>query len=407
MLEDLHPSVDLRPISSATYVCLASGAVTGKQLAALSKCEIAIHDCRLPTTNEDKASLKYVMVIGEKRSQPLTEFLDAYVPDGLGRFYIQTDILEEDWDAIVRHQEKCLFNMNGSAPPDRIIDLSCRQSLKGITIYSTMGGDPTELRRIMRSSLNFTSILCDNEQQLWDLAVLRPSSNGYAWEQEDNTVAFKKKAKQRHWIFGKNERGDITHVWLPSVSYVRDNAKELIRVQTLRLDNEGVVANAYLEESDTDLRPLASLVNLKRLYLKRGQPLESLAFLKSLPTLEHLQIQSQVRSVMRGSGYRICSNLVSARFFGTLDPITISELSKLNKLKRIVVVDDDLTYQDTKEAETLRSKLPNVKIDIMHPNEFEPDVSERWKKHVERVREKTLQRLDKQIAAESSIDKTD
>ena len=249
----------------------------------------------------------------------------------------------------------------------------------------------------MESSLQFASLSIADKQLRKELFFLFPGSIYVSGDFKGvRPKDFVAKAKALDWVYGSNGEDEITDIWLPSATLVADYPKQLSKLKTLRLDTDGIAGRTDVV-FDTDVSPLKSLANLERLYFNRGQVLDSLAFLSGMSKLEHIQVSAQARAVLSGSsGYAVCTNLLSMRLYGTMDPIAVTELSKLPKLKRIEIVDDDQTYQDATELAKLRKQLPAVEIIIIDPNTVKPDVSEKWKQHVANIRAKLIDRLNSQ-----------
>ena len=273
-----------------------------------------------------------------------------------------------------------------------------RQPMDGISVTCNRRLSDAEFaKQVINSSIDFRNINFANGQLRWDVAFAKPNSVRSPWVDAYLGVSmnFVKLAQSQHWIYGSSSDGAITHIWLPSVDNVLDMPEALSSVTTLRLDRELVLSAVVGRDYEMDLAGLSNMPKLQRLYLSRHQRWNDLQFLKSAPNLQHLQIRSQTRSVMAGTGYQVCTKLETMRIFGTPDPVTLKELSTLPSLKKIEIVDDDLTYQDKAAADALRKQLPNVTIAIVHPNNVVPDVSEKWKQHLQKVRRQVLEKLDK------------
>ena len=66
-------------------------------------------------------------------------------------------------------------------------------------------------------------------------------------------------------------------------------------------------------------------------------------------------------------------------------------------MKNVLIVDDEETFVDEVEIVKLKSKLPNVEIQIIPADEFEPDLSEKFLRHRDAIREKLGDHLDETI----------
>ena len=405
LIDNLQPFVDTRPLTAFTgWLSFYQGQITSTQLADLGKRvgkpgtptspRVGFSKSKLPAVNEPQAQLQRAWV---SQAKGLPQFLDAYAGVSLQHIHVSPNENDENWDALIRNLDKCSVSCPGM-PPDRVLDLSRRQSLSGIVVgYTEMPTAPQDIVRILESSLQFASLSIADKQLRKELFFLFP---GWIYVSEDfkgvRPKDFVAKAKALDWVYGSNGEDEITDIWLPSATLVADYPKQLSKLKTLRLDTDGIAGRTDVV-FDTDVSPLKSLANLERLYFNRGQVLDSLAFLSGMSKLEHIQVSAQARAVLSGSsGYAVCTNLLSMRLYGTMDPITVTELSKLPKLKRIEIVDDDQTYQDATELAKLRKQLPAVEIIIIDPNTVKPDVSEKWKQHVANIRAKLIDRLNSQ-----------
>ena len=118
-----------------------------------------------------------------------------------------------------------------------------------------------------------------------------------------------------------------------------------------------------------------------------------MTFLQPLTRLKHLQIPSIDRTKQGAVGFDVCQSLQSVTFFGPPDKITISELSKLPKLKKLTVVDSLNDGLGPKFQAMLEKAIPNVEIKIVPAGTAFVDVPERFTRHLNVKRKEIRERM--------------
>ncbi len=406
VIDNLQPFVDTTQLRGHKgSLTLVGGECTANQFADIA-CQVprlGVHSARLPNQVNgriDNAVLNVpkIETYGNRLIPGLAEFLDAYVPVGLSDVVLTAPANAKDWAAIVRHNHQCKFLVYG-VPGDcaelglQTLESAKDQSLAGITFVNYGHVAPKRMLRLMlQSDIQPIYLPLDDEQAFWDLAFLRPDGSLNDWS-EPPSGSFADHAKNCHWSYGQNDRGEITSIWLPETEWLRKHKASLTAVETLRLDCEGICGVGSFFE--TDLSVLANFVHLKRLYLSRDHFVSDLGFLRNLPKLQHLQMQSQDQNMMTATGLAVCKNLTSIRIFGSPDPQTISDLAVLQKLEAIEIIDDEAEFQSQAEVRKLRTRLPNVEVRIIAKEDYEPDLSDDLKDHLKRVRKGARERLMK------------
>jgi hypothetical protein len=413
VIDNLQPFVDTKPLRNHRgHLTLVGGQCTASQMAdiafkvpVLGVPVLGVQATRLPNQVDGRIqsvplNLPKLQTYGSRVIPGLADFLDAYVPAGLNDVMVNTPATAKDWAAIVRHNQQCKFlvyaiHEESSELGLQTLESSKDQSLAGISFCNYADVAPGRLLRLMlESDIQPIYLPLEEERAFWDLAFLRPDGSLNDWF-ESPLGALVDHAKECHWSFGHNDQGEITRIWLPDLDLLRNNTSSLKATETLRLDSDGICGvHVFLE---TDVSVLAKFVNLKRLYLSRDHVVSDLGFLRSMPKLQHLQMQSQDRKVMATTGLEVCKNLESIRIFGKPDPQTVTDLAALKKLKSLEIIDDEAEFQNQAGVETLRRQLPNVEIRIIVKDDYEPDLSDNLKEHLKRVRKGARERLVKLV----------
>ncbi|QDT11243.1 hypothetical protein [Planctomycetes bacterium K23_9] len=399
IIDNLQPFVDTKPLRThGGDLTLVGGECTSAQFAdiAVKIPTLGVQSVRLPGQNDHQpTSLPKIQTFGNRRIGGLANFLDAYVPAGLNDVVIYSPCNEEDWDAIVRHNQACKFLIYETSEATtkiglRILEAAQQQSISGIHLQGSNASPERLLRLNLNSDIPTVYLTLGDARSFWDLAFVKHESPISDWI-DDPPGSFAEHCQNFHWSYGENKNGKITRLWLPDLDLVRQNSVDLIATETLRLDAKGICGFEAFPE--TDVSDLAKLVNLKQLYLSRNHFVSDLAFLRSMPQLEHLQMQSQDRAVMATTGLEVCKALKSIRIFCRPDPQTIADLATLPKLKTLEVVDDEHEFADEKAIESLRQQLPSVDVQILSAETYEPDLSSDLKEHLTRVRKEARKRL--------------
>ena len=140
-----------------------------------------------------------------------------------------------------------------------------------------------------------------------------------------------------------------------------------------------------MNQGSFDPTPLKNLINLKRLYLPMNGLIEDFRFLRGMPKLE--QLQTDVSPMLAPGGAflsKYCPNLESLVLFTLPSPGLESELAKLPKLQRLVIVDmTELSDENLKmSAKRIKTTLGNaVQVSVMSVEAYEANLPEDFEKH--------------------------
>lgn len=397
MIENIQPFVDTEPLRRySEHVGVVGGVLTEQHLADIcgKASSLAIGNTKLPSQNERGVTLPPTfMMFGESLDNGFPDFVDAYLVGRRSKVYLDVELSMEDWGAVIRANQVCPFEITNwtdlpigaSTSPE----IAKQPSLSGISLsYVYLMDREGDIAKLLETDINFQRVFVDDDQMSWDLVFTNPRITRGQLQSSGKTLPFRRAAKDYHWAYGWNDQEQITHLWVPTINEVESNAADMNAVRTLRFDRRGYLG--FRSYQALDLSPLGKLPQLERLYLDSGEYFGDLKFLAKLPKLVHLQIQAQTRDKMKGSGFEVCKNLESIRFFGTPPAISIEELAGLTKLKRLEIVDDELTFQDEGKVAELKEQLPKVEIKIIPPDAFEPDLSDRLKNHLKSVRDSVV-----------------
>ncbi|TWT98426.1 hypothetical protein [Stieleria varia] len=392
-IENLQPFVDTKPLRSYSgHVGILSREITAEQMEDLchKTTSLAFCDAKLPDRNESGVTLPpFVTTYSTKPIPGFADFIDAYAGTRKRPFYLNAPLTMDDWNAVLRANQRCSFCLYDlqylPAGASTSAEIAKQSSLSGVSLMHLHITElDSDLVRLLETDLRFVGVSLDDAQTMWDLAFSNPKIRCSPFKVTGETLPFGRAVKEYHWAYGWNEQNRITKLWLPDIDQLDKNASELDAVTTLRFDRRGFIGFRVFQA--LDFSPLGKLPQLQRLYLGSGEYFGDLRFLAKLPKLVHLQIQAQNRSTMKSSGYEVCTNLESIRFFGTPQQQAIKELAGLSKLKRLEIVDDDSSFVSESEVSALKEQLPGVDIQIISPEQFQPDLSDALKEHLESVR---------------------
>ena len=389
-IENIQPFVDTKPLDGfSAHLGILSGELTSDQMADLCKTipSLVVADVMLPDQNDNTTLPPTFGTYSDAPIPGFTGFIDAYVSPRKNPVSINSPLTMEDWNSLLKVNQLCPFRVDFRSLPPNAFDateIQNQKSLSGIFVYPLNLSYYSDAAWILETDMQIGSLQLRDEQLAWDFAFSKPKIKRNQPTFQTKPIPFEEAADRYHWAYGWDEVDAITHLWLPGIGEVIQHQGMMSKVRILRFDRRGFLGFRTIQR--LDFSPLSALPNLQRLYLGSGEYFGDLRFLNKLNKLEHLQIQAQNRTGMPFSGFEVCQNLKTLRVFGTPHSKTIKELGGLKSLHRIEIVDDDLSFQTELELAELKSSLPGIRIRIIAPEDFQPDLSEKLQQHLEGIR---------------------
>ena len=250
--------------------------------------------------------------------------------------------------------------------------------------------NPSHARFVLETDVNINmQAMYYNNQLFWDLVFAKPERVNFTLFSfqvpEDN----EKLLDQYHLVFGRDESDNITDLFLPLAFDVAPISNPE-SIKTLSFDYQWLTGVPNLTLSGKVAQGLDKLkhyVNVEELYIPDCQlDISSLDFLSPFSKLRHLQIPSVDRTKIVSGSFDTLESLESIRFMGKPDKQTLKELQQLTNLKRLEIVDILNDYSDRKKAENLLKKIfPKTTIAVLPPTNFEPDIPEKFKQHLDEL----------------------
>ncbi len=412
VIENIQPFVDTVPLrGQADSFMIYGGELTSTQLSDLSKQSVSLSfvNVDLPAERLEGVSLPPCSWSSDGTALGLAGFLDHYVTESkaFSRFSIRSKLSLDEWQAVVRANQKTEFTIAKESVPDSAFDLtqspstlSPPASLKHIRLQFEQQTIPDDrvLKFLLETDIQVAHNLPLLPDHPWDWVFAKPglfmapdfakdlSADGILELLNDRNFAY-------HW----DKQGNVTHLWLPNLQAAKEYLTQLKTVRTLRLDNQRLFDSSDWSYA-WNLDVLSRLPNLRELYLDDVSFAMDLTFLASLPKLKHLQISGPSRYAQSSSGFDACPSLETIRFFGQPTTLTIAELRKLPALREVVVVDDDGFLSTPAEIATLVAALPGISVRVIESQNYEPDVSDHFRKHRQAIRQRVLDRVNKRLA---------
>ena len=394
LIENIRPFVDTGPLARHPMnLSIIGGQLTSAQVVDISKVGrmLAVSNVRMPEAG-DGITLTEFSTFGNKPIPGLANFLDAGVLLPKAKVHIAAPLTREDLESVVRISQHCSVLIGSVALlPDEgryLANLGERHSLSSIQFNSIELERNRDARSFLRFDAQVNYLTLANEQQYWDFIFANRNIKNIWLRSRRSQQDFKTKTRQFNWAYQWNERGEITHLWAPSIDELGDQEGFLREVTTLRVDRRGYLSGGPDRRVDLHLMP--AMPKLERLYLPTEWEADSIESLKRFPNLQHLQVRHVNRANMK-RGYDVCENLESIQFFGTPGLATAGELSGLKALRKVTIVDDDfflLSPQGVPYLNSLKSKLPGVTIEVVSPDDYEPDLSQAMKQHQAEIGER-------------------
>ncbi len=405
VIKNMDATIDAGPLRNWTQlkrVSLLSGSFTNQQLDDLyTNCQYAFIAGQIdfPVSVDPKIPVPSLRFVGQQ-AYPIAEMLDRLIcKKGNNDIVVEFPVLVEDWDAIVRASQFRKVRIHSDLP----LEIYQRGIPKGawsnisIFLRTHPGNNLEMLQRIANSGATISHFGGGTDLERWQLSFAFPQISEGGWNKlgipSIPDPEFVKLARHYGWAFDWDDSNDITKIWMPDTVPVAEHLAVLGELRTLRMDVRGINGSVGIGAGLIDGNVLKKLTKLEQLYLPSEIQLDDLTFLKSLKQLTHLQIAAQDRTLQTGTGFEVCNALRSLQFFGTPDVQTVSELAQLKELKRLVIIDDLGDFGTPELIEAFKTKLPGVEMQVVAPEDFQPDTAGDFGKHVKGIRESLLRSL--------------
>ena len=224
---------------------------------------------------------------------------------------------------------------------------------------------------------------------LWKLMLLRGSASTYGvqFDFKGQDMPIDQFTKETGMAYELDDDGTIRSLMFPWGS-TEPAIGDLTDLKVLSFDLGWVGGESYWGmQAPVDITHYKSLTALEELYFEKTFVPEDLSFLAKLKSLKHLQIPSVARSVTGPIGFDSCQSLESVTFFGVPDDKSYFEISRLQNLKRLVIVDVEQDPVLSPEyLEKLQAKFPNVDVKIIADSQTETLIPDSFRKYRDRVR---------------------
>ena len=109
------------------------------------------------------------------------------------------------------------------------------------------------------------------------------------------------------------------------------------------------------------------------------------AFYRGVPRSALLLFLATV--VVGGITYGFAGRWLNVRKPIGLDP-------RLKKLRRIEIVDDDSEFAEPQKIAKLKAKFPGVQIEIIASDDYQPDLPDKLRQHIEKIKRDFNERLE-------------
>lgn len=414
VIDGFSSEVDTRLIGvlGISSVQLQGQSISSEQLQdfAGAKTQVSLSGMTDFTHLSGVGELSSLVVQSEQRIRGLQQLFDHNVGKQTTYLYLDVPLTQADWETVIQVSRKCQVVI---ASPDNLPTQFWRNappnSLTNIVLYDALNIGKT--KDFLRFADTGIQAFVERPPGIdpWDIAVAFPNYRSGIYGQLEfelrsaarlqSDLTFREQAQRLNWIYGVDAKDRITHIWLPSTDPITSHSAELQNVTTLRMDRLGLVG--FAADPEVDVNALRALPKLERLYLPQDFMAEGLGFLKSLPNLKHLQI-TEGWTMQRGkTGFEACRNLESLRIFGMPGPETIAELQKLPKLKRLEIIAVANPYLPAGDFEaqllSIRGALKNVEVEQVGESSVEPSISDKWKQHRSRIRDRLMKQVDPRV----------
>ena len=267
-----HGSIQSRWLLFRTAFVLLSGSASPQQMLDLCKScsSLVVCNVQLPDRNLGAVLPDAFQTFSEEPIPGLAPFLDAYVTSSDSMIYMSSPLTLEDWNAIVRANQLRPFRVHpavGDAIPPGAFDshdFKSQKSLSGIQIVYLLVSDIDEAVKCLESDIEFMQLSLIDERWMWDVAFALPHVTRTLPDAGMDERPFDEQAEYYHWAYTRNDQGNITHLWLPSIDQVTQHSGEMQSVHTLRFDRRGFMGMQSIQA--LDFSDLKKLPNLRRLY---------------------------------------------------------------------------------------------------------------------------------------------
>ena len=398
-----HVDSSLLASSKITQVSVVNAALTGQQLSDIADSAIGMldfEDVEIDSQGKVKINSNVLTQLYFDEPAELASFLQSIdCANSRALLIINSKVSAAAWPEIVRVSQNRPVFLAGELDHDIGDAKDSPLSAKNITLAlgSTGLGKRDSLTRKQMQFILRTDARIDNRSFLsnpasfWDLVFAYPNRVDFAQLGNQtnlltnifNSTRNSGIYEQRHLVFGKDSKGNITDLFFPDgINF--GQLRQLKKLKRLSTDVNWLSDNTLLSVIQLeDLSGLRNFIDLEELYLSDCSLLvNDLSSLTPLKKLKHLQIPT-LKNAVRQVGFDACQSLQSITLFGMPDKKTIAEFTRLPKLQKLIVVDSNNEILDsTKTLAALQKILPNADIKIVPAGQAFADIPEKFRQHL-------------------------
>ncbi|MEM6688914.1 MAG: hypothetical protein AAF664_05770, partial [Planctomycetota bacterium] len=403
-LRNVKRGHDLSPLRAATsqarHLAVFESEWTGFHMFQVGDklMYLYLKDVKLFSTESTPSAPAFLWISSTRSTRELASFLKQnYASSRSLGLTLDTPITLEDWFAIVDAAKNTRVDLQTDSLPSELNELlqtSPTWDLQNLNV--DLRGEQTDLTVPLRLAMNHGAWFLRNfgiesrSPLQGKLSLVAPAlsmiSPSYLGSYDVTS-----EARSFEWIYGEDDSSRITHLWLPAWLKLHDDVSTLVELRELRFDVRGYIQNVTAPEF-IDLRTIHGLAKLENLYLPNSVVSGYDAVL-SLPSLKRLQIRSPSPGQKTGD-FSKAEKLEILRLFGKPDSRTIKQLANAPSLKRLEIIDDGLNFQTPQAISKLDAKLTNIEVTVTQPEDYKADLSKRFIKHLERLREEVLDEIE-------------
>lgn len=421
VLQDLNTSIDCNPISDTrpNSVVVMNSRISPQQLEDLARNTRHLSTYNVQMNLNDSEGFEPVApkvsgawhIADDRRPGQVALMLKA-VNDfsQIGGISINNvKINLEDWEQVVRAATQCQLDIGHVQFEEGVLDRwhpQSGQTLKELVVYFDRKQRQEALKLLLKSDAQVRyrdAIFLRDRETFWSLVLL--AGNQFS----DTKLGYRILSRNRpstgeevrdrfekfDWVLASSD-GVAESVYFPGCfDRVLNDLVNFSSLKRLSLDTRWVNEEAGInfKASSVDLGTLGVLTQLEELYLPADAESEGLGFLSKLTQLKKLQIAT-TRFRLGQTGFEKCQSLKSLTLLNSPSNKTLAEIKSIKTLEELTIVDFGYRFNGAGSIAKLEAQFPNVKISIVDPVNYRANVTQEFRDHCARVRQRKLTSLN-------------